>query len=228
MWKAWRELEQFAGNFNRPWRSRRRALDIRSHSFHIARMALTPSTMLALGTVAPDFQLPNIDGKTVSLADLKAAPALVVMFICNHCPYVKHLRGALAEFGRDCVAKGVAVVAISSNDAANYPDDSPAKMAAEAKAAGYPFPYLYDESQKVAKAYRAACTPDFYLFDRGRRLVYRGQFDASRPGNGIPVTGKDLRAAVEAVVKGMAPSLNQAPSMGCNIKWKRGNEPEYS
>jgi peroxiredoxin len=183
--------------------------------------------MLALGTVAPDFQLPNIDGKHVALAGFKAAPALVVMFICNHCPYVKHLRAALSDFGRECAAKGVAVVAISSNDAANYPDDSPAKMALEAKAAGYPFPYLYDESQKVAKAYRAACTPDFYLFDRGRRLVYRGQFDASRPGNGIPATGRDLRAAVDAVLKGAAPSLNQAPSMGCNIKWKRGNEPGY-
>ncbi len=183
--------------------------------------------MLSLGTAAPDFNLPNIDGKHVALAGFKAAPALVVMFICNHCPYVKHLRAALAEFGRECATKGVAVVAISSNDVANYPDDSPAKMAEEARAAGYPFPYLYDETQKVAKAYRAACTPDFFLFDRGRRLVYRGQFDASRPGNGIPVTGKDLRAAVEAVLKGTPPSLNQVPSMGCNIKWKRGNEPEY-
>lgn len=190
-------------------------------------MALTPSTMLALGTAAPDFQLPDIDGRHVSLGDFKPAPALVVMFICNHCPYVRHLRSALAEFGRDCAVKSVAVVAISSNDAANYPEDNPAKIAAEAREAGYPFPYLYDETQKVAKAYRAACTPDFYVFDRGRRLVYRGQFDASRPGNGIPVTGKDLRAAVEAVLKGTAPSLNQAPSMGCNIKWKRGNEPEY-
>lgn len=190
-------------------------------------MALTPSTMLPLGTVAPDFQLPNVDGKHVALGNLKAAPALVVMFICNHCPYVKHLRTALADFGRDCAAKGVAVVAISSNDAAGYPEDGPAKMVAEAKAAGYPFPYLYDESQKVAKAYRAACTPDFFLFDRGRRLVYRGQFDASRPGNGVPITGKDLRAAVDAVLAGKTPSLNQAPSMGCNIKWKPGNAPEY-
>jgi peroxiredoxin len=190
-------------------------------------MALTPSTMLALGTPAPEFQLPDTNGKTVALTDFKASPALVVMFICNHCPYVKHLRGALAEFGRECAAKGVAVVAISANDAVNYPADSPARMAEEARAAGYPFPYLHDESQKVAKAYRAACTPDFFLFDRGRRLVYRGQFDASRPGNGIPITGKDLRAAVEAVLKGVPPNLNQVPSMGCNIKWKRGNEPEY-
>lgn len=190
-------------------------------------MALTPSTMLALGTPAPDFQLPNVDGKTVSLADFKGSPVLVVMFLCNHCPYVKHLRAALAEFGRECVTKNVAVVAISSNDARNYPDDSPAKMVEEARAAGYTFPYLYDESQKVAKAYRAACTPDFFVFDRGRRLVYRGQFDASRPGNGIPVTGKDLRTAVDAVLKGTPPSLNQVPSMGCNIKWKAGNEPDY-
>jgi peroxiredoxin len=203
------------------------ALDIPGLSFHIAGMALTPSTMLALGTVAPVFQLPNIDGKHVALADFKAAPALVVMFICNHCPYVKHLRAALAEFGREYAAKGVGVVAINSNDVANYPEDSPAKMAAEAKAAGYTFTYLYDETQNVAKAYHAACTPDFYVFDRGRRLVYRGQFDASRPGNGIPITGKDLRAAVNAVLAGTPPSLNQAPSMGCNIKWKRGNEPEY-
>lgn len=190
-------------------------------------MALTPSTMLALGTAAPEFQLPDTTARTLSLSDFKSAPVLVIMFICNHCPYVKHLRAALAEFGRECGSKGVAVVAICSNDAANYPEDSPAKMAEEARAAGYPFPYLYDETQKVAKAYRAACTPDFFVFDRGRRLVYRGQFDASRPGNGIPVTGKDLRAAVEAVLKGVPPSLNQVPSMGCNIKWKRGNEPEY-
>jgi peroxiredoxin len=190
-------------------------------------MALTPSTMLPLGTVAPDFQLPNIDGKHVKLADFKAAPALVVMFLCNHCPYVKHLRSALAEFGCEYGGKGVAIVAISSNDAVKYPEDGPAKMIAEAKAAGYPFPYLYDETQKVAKAYRAACTPDFFLFDRGRRLVYRGQFDASRPGNGVAITGKDLRAAVDAVLAGKAPSLNQAPSMGCNIKWKAGHEPDY-
>jgi peroxiredoxin len=190
-------------------------------------MALTPSTMLALGTTAPEFQLPNIDGKTVALGDFKASPVLVVMFLCNHCPYVKHLRAALAEFGRECATKNAAVVAISSNDVSNYPDDSPAKMAIEARAACYTFPYLYDETQKVAKAYRAACTPDFFVFDRGRRLVYRGQFDASRPGNGIPVTGKDLRAAVEAVLKGTPPSINQVPSMGCNIKWKRGNEPDY-
>lgn len=184
--------------------------------------------MLALGTPAPDFQLHDTAGKTATLGSFKSAPALVVMFICNHCPYVKHLRAGLAEFGRDCEAKGVAVVAINSNDAVNYPEDSPAKMKLEAQAAGYTFPYLYDETQKVAKAYRAACTPDFFLFDRGRRLVYRGQFDASRPGNGIPVTGKDLRAAVDAVLKGTTPTMNQAPSIGCNIKWKPGNEPKHS
>jgi peroxiredoxin len=183
--------------------------------------------MLALGTPAPEFQLPDTSGRTVSLNDFKSSPVLVVMFICNHCPYVKHLRSALAEFGRECSAKGVATVAINSNDAQSYPDDSPARMAEEVKTVGYPFPYLYDETQRVAKAYRAACTPDFYVFDRGRRLVYRGQFDASRPGNGIPVTGADLRAAVDAVLKGVPTSLNQAPSMGCNIKWKRGTEPDY-
>lgn len=190
-------------------------------------MALTPSNMLALGTVAPDFQLHDTDGKIITPGQFKTAPALVVMFICNHCPYVKHLRAGLAEFGRDCASGGVAVVAINSNDAVNYPEDSPAKMAVEVKAAGYTFPYLHDESQRVAKSFRAACTPDFFLFDRGRRLVYRGQFDASRPGNGIPVTGKDLRAAVDAVLKGSAPTLNQAPSIGCNIKWKLGNEPKH-
>jgi len=151
----------------------------------------------------------------------------VVMFICNNCPYVKHIRGGLVQLANDYQSRGVGLVAISSNDVANYPEDSPAKMAEEAKSAGYTFPYLYDATQAVAKAYRAACTPDFFLFDRGRRLVYRGQLDASRPGNGIPVTGRDLRAALDAVLAGKAPSLLQTPSMGCNIKWKRGSEPEY-
>jgi peroxiredoxin len=191
-------------------------------------MALTPSTMLALGTPAPDFRLPDPNGRTVALGDFKDAPALIVMFICNHCPYVKHVRAGLAAFGRDCAAKGVALVAINSNDVAEYPEDSPVNMAAEINAAGYSFPYLFDESQRVARAYRAACTPDFFLFDRARRLAYRGQFDASRPGNEIAVTGKDLRAAVEAVLKGAPPPLNQTPSVGCNIKWKPGNEPEYN
>lgn len=193
----------------------------------IPRMALTPSTMLSLGTPAPEFQLPDTNGKYVTLTSFKDKPALLVMFICNHCPYVKHVRAGLAQLANDYQPRGVGIVAISSNDVANYPDDSPAKMAEEAKNAGYAFPYLYDATQSVAKAYRAACTPDFFLFDRGRRLVYRGQLDASRPGNGIPVTGRDLRAALDAVLAGKAPSLLQTPSMGCNIKWKRGSEPEY-
>lgn len=183
--------------------------------------------MLPLGTVAPDFRLPDTTGKLVSLADFKDAPALVVVFMCNHCPYVKHIRQGLAQFARDYIPRGVAMVGINSNDATKYPDDSPARMAEEVKAAGYIFPYLFDETQQVAKAYRAACTPDFYVFDRARRLVYRGQFDDSRPGNGIPVTGKDLRAAVEAVLAGKPVSPNQKPSLGCNIKWKPGNEPDY-
>jgi peroxiredoxin len=191
-------------------------------------MALTPSTMLPLGTAAPDFSLPDTTGKTVSLADFKGKPALVVLFICNHCPYVKHIREGLARFARDYQAKGVAIVAISSNDAANYPDDSPAKMAEEVKSAGYTFPYLYDETQEVAKAYRAACTPDIYLFDQDQKLVYRGQFDDSRPGNGVLVTGKDLRAAVDAALASKTVSDNQTPSIGCNIKWKKGSEPDYS
>ncbi len=190
-------------------------------------MALTPSTMLPLGTAAPDFKLPDTNGKTVSLADFKGAPALAVLFICNHCPYVKHLRSGLAQFGRDYTSKGVAIVAISSNDAKNYADDSPAKMKEEVKLAGYTFPYLYDETQAVAKAYRAACTPDIYLFDKDQKLVYRGQFDDSRPGNGVTVTGKDLRAATDAVLAGKPVSPNQKASMGCNIKWKSGNEPDY-
>ncbi|MGA3283613.1 MAG: thioredoxin family protein [Verrucomicrobiota bacterium] len=190
-------------------------------------MALTPSTMLPLGTTAPDFKLPDTNGKTVSLADFKNKPALLVLFICNHCPYVKHIRAGLAQLARDYLPRGVAIVGINSNDVANYPDDSPAKMKEEVKSAGYLFPYLYDESQAVAKAYRAACTPDIYLFDKGRKLVYRGQLDDSRPGNGIPVTGKDLRAALDAVLAGKPVSANQKASMGCNIKWKSGNEPDY-
>ena len=183
--------------------------------------------MLPLGTTAPDFTLPDTNGKTVSLADFKDKPALLVMFICNHCPYVKHIRTGLAQLARDYLPRGVGIVGINSNDVANYPDDSPAKMKEEAKSAGYLFPYLYDESQAVAKTYRAACTPDIYLFDKSRKLVYRGQFDDSRPGNGIPVTGKDLRAALDAVLAGRPVSPNQKASMGCNIKWKSGNEPDY-
>jgi peroxiredoxin len=181
--------------------------------------------MLALGTSAPDFRLPDTRGQIVSLADFKAAPVLLVLFICNHCPYVKHIRPALADLGREYQRRGAAIVAINSNDAENYPEDSPEKMKQEVKAAGYVFPYLYDEAQSVARAYRAACTPDIFLFDAARKLVYRGQFDDSRPGNGAPVTGKDLRAAVEAVLAGKPVPERQAPSMGCNIKWKAGNAP---
>lgn len=190
-------------------------------------MALTPSTMLPLGTPAPDFKLPDTNGKTVTLADFKDQAALAVIFMCNHCPYVVHLRAGLARLANDYMIKHVGIVGISSNDAKNYPADSPAKMKDEVKSAGYIFPYLYDETQAVAKAYRAACTPDIFFFDRSRRLVYRGQFDASRPGNGIPVTGQDLRAAIDAVLAGKPTTTLQVASMGCNIKWKPGNEPDY-
>ena len=181
--------------------------------------------MLALGTAAPDFRLPDTNGKTVTPADFVSAPALAVLFICNHCPYVKHIRAGLAAFGREYQKRGAAIVAINSNDTETHPEDSPAMMVQEAEAAGYTFPYLYDASQAVARAYKAACTPDIYLFDKDRKLVYRGQFDASRPGNGVPVTGNDLRAAVEAVLSGKPVSPRQTPSMGCNIKWKPGNQP---
>ena len=191
-------------------------------------MVRTPSTMMPLGTTAPDFSLPDVDGTTVSLADFHDAPALVVAFICNHCPFVKLIAPKLAEKGREYQDKGVAVVAINSNDVANYPADSPKQMVAEVRDRGYEFPYLYDETQEVAKAYKAACTPDFFLFAGDRRLVYRGQFDSSRPENGIPITGDDLRAAIDAVMAGKLPSTEQKASMGCNIKWKAGNEPDYS
>lgn len=189
-------------------------------------MALTPSTMLPLGTSAPAFSLPDTGGKTVYIADFKNSPALLVMFICNHCPYVKHVRSGLAQLVKEYQPKGLAAVGISSNDVQSHPDDSPAKMAVEAKEAGYTFPYLYDESQAVARAYQAACTPDFFLFDREKRLVYRGQLDDSRPGNGIPVTGKDLRSALDAMLAGKPVPALQKPSIGCNIKWKPGNEPD--
>jgi peroxiredoxin len=183
-------------------------------------MAETPSTMVPLGTKAPAFRLPDTDGKMVALEDFHDAPALLVMFICNHCPFVKHIRGGLAQFGRDYQSRGLAIVAISSNDVRAYPEDSPEQMAKEKRTAGYVFPYLYDETQEVAKAYRAACTPDFFLYDRERTLVYRGQFDASRPSNNKPVTGADLRAAVDALLSGKPVSTDQKPSIGCNIKWK--------
>jgi peroxiredoxin len=188
-------------------------------------VALTPSTMAPLGTPAPDFRLPDTDGQAVALADCAAAPALLVAFLCNHCPYVQHARAAFARLARDYQARGVEVVAISSNDAAAYPDDSPARMKEEKAQAGYTFPYLYDESQQVAKAYRAACTPDFFVYGPDRRLAYRGQLDASRPGNDRPNDGADLRAALDAVLAGQAPPAEQVPSAGCNIKWKPGNAP---
>lgn len=191
-------------------------------------MTRTPSTMLPLGTQAPDFSLPDTEGKIVSLADVSAAPALLVAFICNHCPFVQHVADGLGALGRDLEARGVPVVGIMSNDIASYPDDRPELMAKMAERHRWTFPYLYDETQEAARAYRAACTPDFFLFDGDRCLVYRGQLDAARPGNGVPVTGEDVRAAVEAVLAGRAVSEDQRPSMGCNIKWKPGNEPDYS
>lgn len=190
-------------------------------------MVRTPSTMLPLGTVAPDFSLPNVDGRIMSLADAAGPRGTIVMFICNHCPFVKHVADQLAALGRDCLGQGVGVVAISANDVSLHPADSPEQMVREAEDRGYVFPYLYDETQEVAKEYHAACTPDFYLFDANRRLVYRGQLDASRPGNEIPVTGGDLRAAITALLAGKPPVAEQIPSLGCNIKWKAGNEPPY-
>ena len=190
-------------------------------------MVLTPSTMLPLGTKAAAFSLPNVDGKTVSLADFSKAPALLVVFMCNHCPYVKWIAAGLAQLARDYQAKGVAVVGINSNDIAAHPDDAPAAMAREAKSRGYTFPYLFDATQRVAQAYKAACTPDFYVFDKDQKLVYRGQMDASRPDSGIPVTGKDLRAALDAVLAGNPVPSDQKASIGCNIKWQPGNEPDY-
>jgi peroxiredoxin len=191
-------------------------------------MSLTPSTMLPLRTRAPSFRLPDTDGKIVTLDDFRDAPALLVVFLCNHCPYVKHIRHQLSNLAKDYQDEGVAVVGINSNDAANYPEDSPEMMAREKAAVGYIFPYLYDESQEVAKAYKGACTPDFYVFDKDQKLAYRGQLDGSRPGNAIPVTGKDLRAALDAVLSSQPVGDDQRPSIGCNIKWKRGNAPEYA
>ena len=191
-------------------------------------MVETASTMMPLGTEAPTFSLPDTEGKTVSLSDYEGSKAYLIMFICNHCPYVKHVRQELARLGKEYQDKGVAVIAVNSNDVANYPDDSPEKMAEEVKTQGYTFPYLYDATQEVAKAYGAACTPDFFLFDANKKLVYRGQLDDSRPGNDKPVTGADLRGALEAVLTGKPAPEEQKPSMGCNIKWKPGNQPSYS
>jgi peroxiredoxin len=190
-------------------------------------MVKTASMMLPLGVVAPDFSLPDTRGKQVSLADFADAPALLVVFMCNHCPYVKHVAAGLAELAAEYQRRGVAVVGINSNDDDAFPDDTPAKMVEEVKNRGYTFPYLIDASQRVAQAYWAACTPDFYVFDRQRRLVYRGQMDSSRPGGDVPVTGKDLRAALDAVLAGQPVSDDQKPSLGCNIKWTPGNEPPY-
>jgi peroxiredoxin len=187
-----------------------------------------PSTMLALGTKAPDFELPDVvSARTVSIRDFDRKQALLVMFICRHCPYVRHVRSELARLGRDFADSDLAIVAISSNDPIEYPEDAPESLAEEAREAGYAFPYLFDETQEVAKAYTAACTPDFFLFDADRALVYRGQLDGSRPRNGLPITGKDLRAAIEAVVSGEPVSEDQRASIGCSIKWRAGNEPAY-
>jgi peroxiredoxin len=187
-------------------------------------MSAVPSTMLPLGTPAPPFALPDTEGRTVSIEESRDAP-LLVMFLCNHCPYVKHVRAELARLGREYATRGVSVVAIMSNDVERYPADSPAAMRREREDAGWSFPYLFDGTQEVARAYRAACTPDFFLFDAGHHLAYRGQLDDSRPGSDRPVTGRDLRAALDAVLEGRSPSEEQTPSIGCNIKWKPGNEP---
>ena len=191
-------------------------------------MALTPSTMLALGTTAPDFSLPDVvSGKPIALKSFAGKRALLVMFICRHCPYVQHVKEELGNLGRDYQRKDVGIVEMSANDVANYPDDALDKLKAMAKELEFTFPFCYDASQAVAKAYTAACTPDFFLFDAGRKLVYRGQLDDSRPGNGKPVTGRDLRGALDAVLAGEPVSAEQRPSLGCNIKWKQGGEPAY-
>ncbi len=190
-------------------------------------MAETPSVMIPLGTPAPDFALPDLDGRIVRREDFAGKP-LLVMFLCNHCPFVRHLFEGLTAFTTEYLAKGLAIVGINSNDVEHFPEDAPEKMKEYAERLGYRFPYLFDETQETAKAFSAACTPDFFLFDRDHRLVYRGQFDASRPGSDIPVTGEDLRAAAEAVLAGRAPAEDQKPSIGCNLKWKPGNEPPYA
>lgn len=184
-------------------------------------MALTESTMLSLGTIAPDFALIDVvSGSTVHRDDFRGKNALLVLFICTHCPYVKHIEKGLAALGKDYAGKPLAIVAISSNDMITHPDDSPAGLKKQAETFGFVFPYLYDETQAVAHAYKAACTPDIFLFDANFRLVYRGQFDSSRPGNGVPVTGEDLRGAIDQVLAGQSVPADQRPSIGCNIKWK--------
>jgi len=190
-------------------------------------MVKTASTMLSLGTKAPDFSLTNVDGTTVSLEDFKGSPGLLVIFMCNHCPFVIHIADELARLAAEYQSKGIAVVGISSNDVSTHPEDSPEQMIHEVEQRGYTFPYLYDETQKVAQSYHAACTPDFYVFDKNQELVYRGQLDSSRPESRIPVTGEDLRSALDAVLAGKPVPEDQTPSLGCNIKWKVGSEPDY-
>jgi peroxiredoxin len=192
-------------------------------------MAATPSTMLALGTCAPEFELPDVvSGKTIILDSFSGKRGLLVMFLSRHCPYVQHVKDELGRIGSEFTARGIGIVAISSNDVSNYPDDAPARLKDMARETRFNFPVCYDESQETAKAFSAACTPDFFLFDEKFKLAYRGQLDGSRPGNGVPVTGADLRAALEAVLAGKAPAADQKPSLGCNIKWKTGNEPQYA
>ena len=191
-------------------------------------MTRTPSTMVDLGTAAAPFSLPDVvSGRTIALETFSDAPALLVMFICRHCPFVKHVQQELARIAADYERRGLGIVAISSNDAVEFPEDSPQSLRAMALELGYTFPFCYDESQAVAKAYAAACTPDFFVFDRQRRLAYRGQLDDSRPGAAKPVTGADLRAALDDVLAGRPVAGAQKPSIGCNIKWKAGNEPRY-
>jgi len=191
-------------------------------------MSAVNSTMLELGTKAPKFSLADtVTGKNVQLKDFRGNKALLVMFISNHCPYVKNIKEGITEYAKDYLPKSVGIVAISSNDIENYPDDSPEKMKEDAEKYGYPFPYLWDKTQEVAKAYKAACTPDLFLFNEKHELVYRGQFDSSRPSNDKPVTGEDLREATDKVLAGEKVPEDQTPSIGCNIKWKEGNEPEY-
>jgi peroxiredoxin len=201
-------------------------MTVRTVSLGVSSMVKTASTMLPIGTTAPDFSLPNVDGTMVSRGQLAGKPLLLI-FMCNHCPFVIHLRDALAAFADEYQARGLAVVGINSNDVEHYPQDGPDEMKSEAVSAGYQFPYLFDLTQDVARAYRAACTPDFFLFDADHSLVYRGQFDSSRPGNDVAVTGEDLRAACDAVLSGRDVSSDQAASIGCNIKWAPGKEPEY-
>jgi peroxiredoxin len=190
-------------------------------------VALKNSEMIKLGSDAPSFSLPDTDGNLISIENFTNSRALLVMFICNHCPYVKHVRDGLVSLANKYLENGVGIVGINSNDVDNYPDDSPEKMAEEVKKYGYRFPYLFDKAQEVAKSYRAACTPDFFLYDENRKLVYRGQMDDSRPVNGIPVTGNDLRKALDDLLSGNPITNEQKPSVGCNIKWIPGNEPDY-